>query len=225
MRRTTVRCTTFETRSGFLSKQRKKRVELREGGVNILFARVAGDGGLKRVTGRTGNVSERMQSAASRETLQELCVGLHYRRASGTTFNTALRFSGPNFGMRTNAPNTRLRRRCYRESHPRDATFPSSSSFLPSIFFFFFYSSRKKGAREEKKEKKRNQRTRSEVVNKTNGARLSKFPFNQRCERAKEKKTGGRKERAKERERAFRGTTHLFLARGRRNRKNYTAGK
>lgn len=88
--------------------------------------------------GRTGNVSERMQAAASRETLQELCVGLHYRRVSARTFNAALRFSERNFEMRTNVPNTRLRRGSCYESHPGDA-----------VSSFFLYEKERKKETEE----------------------------------------------------------------------------
>lgn len=58
--------------------------------------------------------------------------------------HTAPRFSVPNFGMRTNAPNTRLGRRCFRESHPGDTTF-----FPPPFFFFPFFFSLQKAREEE----------------------------------------------------------------------------
>lgn len=61
------------------------------------------------------------------------------------TFNTAPRFSVPNFGMRTNAPNTRLGRRSFHESHPGDTTF----SFLFLLFLLFFFAKKKKKKREE----------------------------------------------------------------------------
>lgn len=64
-------------------KKRERWEKRKKGDANILFASTRS--GLKRLTARTGNVSERMQWAASRETLQELCVGLHYRRPELST--------------------------------------------------------------------------------------------------------------------------------------------
>lgn len=111
------------------------------------------------------------------------------------TFNTAPRFSVPNFGMRTNAPNTRLGRRSFHESHPGDTTF----SFLFLLFLLFFFA-------KKKKEERRGIAVQNTVRNKSERTTRDhrSFPFNQHRERVWYGKGG-------ERCGAFMGAKYLFF--------------
>ena len=123
------------------------RKTVKKGDANILFASTRS--GLKRLTARTGNVSERMQWAASRETLQELCVGLHYRRPELSTQPRDLAYQTLEWGR--NAPNTRLGR-----PFPSTNRTPGTRLFSTSLSFYFFLSFLQK----EKKKRKREKRNR-----------------------------------------------------------------
>lgn len=130
-------------------KKKKKRREMRKtvkkGDANILFASTRS--GLKRLTARTGNVSERMQWAASRETLQELCVGLHYRRPELSTQPRDLAYQTLEWGR--NAPNTRLGR-----PFPSTNRTPGTRLFSTSFLFIssFLFCKKKKKKENERRE-------------------------------------------------------------------------